>query len=106
MYTSSDLPELPMKTHELLTSAEMWCQESPAKDAHGNKLEANDPRAAKWCALGAIQKLYPPSQRSELMDQVLRAFSVSEGRISQLTATDKACCERAEALNCTLGQLF
>ena len=29
-----------MKAHELLTSAEMWCQESPGKDAHGNKLQA------------------------------------------------------------------
>ena len=26
------------------------------------------------------------------MDQVLRALSVSEAGISQLTATDKACC--------------
>jgi hypothetical protein len=81
-----------MKALESLTSAEVRCQESPAKDAHGNKLQANDPRAVKWCALGEIQKLYPPSRRSEIMDQVLRALSVSEGGISQLTATDKACC--------------
>jgi hypothetical protein len=27
------------------------------KDAQGNKLQANDPRAVKWCALGAIQSL-------------------------------------------------
>ena len=57
-----------MKAHELLTSAEMWYQESPAKDAHGNKLQVNDPQAIKWCVLGAIQKLHPPSQRSEVMD--------------------------------------
>ena len=48
------------------------------KDAQG-KLQANYPRAIKWCALGAIQKLYLPSQRSEVMNQVLRALSVSEG---------------------------
>ena len=81
-----------MKAHEFLTSAEVWWQESPAKDAQGNKLQANDPRAVKWCALGVIQKLYPPSQRSEVIDQVLRALSISEEGISQLTATDKACC--------------
>jgi hypothetical protein len=81
-----------MKAHELVISPEAWCQESPAKDQDGNKLQANDPRATKWCALSAIQKLYPPSQRGEIMDRVLRALRVSEGGISQLTETDKACC--------------
>ena len=81
-----------MKAHELLISPETWCQESPAKDPDGNKLQANDPRATKWCALSAIQKLYPPSQWSEVMDRVLRALCVSEGGISQLTETDKASC--------------
>jgi hypothetical protein len=81
-----------MKAHELVISPEAWCQESPAKDQDGNKLQANDPRATKWCALSAIQKLYPPSQWGEVMDRVLLALRVSEGGISQLTETDKACC--------------
>ena len=37
-----------MKAHELLNSAEAWCQESPAEDRQGNKLQALDPRAVKW----------------------------------------------------------
>jgi hypothetical protein len=49
-----------MKAHELLNSSEAWCQESPAEDRQGNKLQALDPRAVKWCALGAIQKRILP----------------------------------------------
>ena len=81
-----------MKAHELLSSLEAWCQESPAEDPHGNKLQAFDPRAVKWCALGAIQKAYPPSQWGEAMDRLLRVLSVSEQGLAQMTKSDKACC--------------
>ena len=67
-----------MKAHELLSSSEAWCQ-SPAEDRQGNKLQALDPRAVKWCALGAIQKAYPASQWAETMDRLLRALSVRSG---------------------------
>ena len=59
-----------MKAHELLSSLETWCQESPAKDLHGDKLQAFDPQAVKWCALGAIQKLYRSSPWEETMDRL------------------------------------
>src|SRR5260370_41967100 len=49
-----------MKAHELLNCPEVWCQESPAEDGQGNKLQAHDPPAKKWGALAAIQKVYPP----------------------------------------------
>jgi hypothetical protein len=81
-----------MKAHELLNSPETWCQESPAEDRQGNKLQALDPEAVKWCALGAIQKVYPPSQWTEAMDHLLRALSVSEHGLAQMTNSDKACC--------------
>ena len=81
-----------MKAHELLSSPVAWCQESPAEDPHGNKLQAFDPRAVKWCALGAIQKAYPPSQWGEAMDRLLRVLSVSEQGLAQMTKSDKACC--------------
>ena len=63
-----------MKAHEILNSPETWCRESPAEDSHGNKLHAFDPRAVKWCALGAIQKVYPSSQWGEAMDCLLRTL--------------------------------
>jgi hypothetical protein len=81
-----------MRAHELLRSPEAWCQESAAEDVHGNKVPAFHPKAVKWCALAAIQKLYPPSQWEETMDRVLRALSVSEKGIGQLSSSDKACC--------------
>ena len=81
-----------MKAHELLSSPETWCQESPAKDLHGDKLQAFDPQAVKWCALGAVQKLYRSSQWEETMDRLLRALSVSEPGLAQMTKSDKACC--------------
>ena len=80
-----------MKAHELLSSPDTWCQDSPAKDARGNKVQAFDPSAVKWCALGAIQKNYPPALWEETMDRLLRALSLSEKGISQMTKSDKAC---------------
>ena len=80
-----------MKAHELLTSSQTWCQRSPAEDSNGKKLEALDPRAVKWCVLGAIQKTYPPAQWSEVMDTLLRGLSVSEWGLRQMSGSDKAC---------------
>ena len=81
-----------MKAREFLHSPEVWCQEAPAQDQHGNKLEAFDTLAVKWCALAAIQKTYDPSQWTEAMDRLLRALSVSEAGLAQMTKADKACC--------------
>ena len=81
-----------MKAHELLSSPDVWCQESPAQDALGNKVNADHPEAVKWCALAAIQKVYPPLQWEKAMDRLLRALDVSEKGISQLSKSDKACC--------------
>jgi hypothetical protein len=81
-----------MKAHELLSSPGTWCQESPAEDAHGNKVSAFHPDAVKWCALAAIQKAYPPSEWELAMDRILRALSVSDKGIRQLSKSDKACC--------------
>jgi hypothetical protein len=80
-----------MKAHELLVSPLNWCQESPAKDSKGHKLDALDPRAAQWCALGAIQKAYPVSLQCKAMDDLLRALSVSDWGLAQMNSTDKAC---------------
>jgi len=81
-----------MKAHELLSSPEAWCQESPAKDQLGNKIQAYDQQAVRWCALGAIQKAYSPAKWEETMDRLLRALSVSERGLAQMTKSDKACC--------------
>jgi hypothetical protein len=79
-----------MKAHELLSSSDLWCQESPAKDAHDHKVEALNPKAVKWCALAAIQKTYPSSQWEAAMDRLLRVLSVSEDGIARMTLSDKA----------------
>ena len=81
-----------MKAYELLNSPDIWCQESPAETAQCKKVYAVDPRAVRWCALGAIQKVYPPVQWEEAMDSVLRALCVSEKGIARMTESDKACC--------------
>ena len=96
-----------MKAHELLSSPGTWCQESPAEDAQGNKVQAFDPHAVKWCALTAIQKSYPPAQWEEAMDRVLRALSVSEIGIAQLTKSDKACSlmEWNDDLTCSFREI-
>jgi hypothetical protein len=80
-----------MKAYDLLNSPQAWCQESPAQDRQGNKLQALDPRAVKWCALAAVQKAYPISRWGEAMDRLLLALSVSEPGLAQMTKSDKAC---------------
>jgi hypothetical protein len=80
-----------MKAHELLSSPETWCQEALAKDARGDNVRPFNPKAVQWCALAAVQKVYPPSRWDEAMNRVLRALSVSEKGIKQLSKSDKAC---------------
>jgi hypothetical protein len=82
---------IPMKAYQLLTSPETWCKNSPAEDVQGNKVQAFDPGAVKWCALGAIQKTYPSSQWGEAMNSVLRTLSVSEWGLAKMNNSDKAC---------------
>jgi hypothetical protein len=81
-----------MKAHELLSSPETWCQEALAKDARGDNVPPFNPKAVQWCALAAAQKVYPSPQWDEAMNRVLRALSVSEKGIKQLSRSDKACC--------------
>jgi hypothetical protein len=80
-----------MKAYQLLSSRKTWCKESPAEDGQGNRMQAFDPRAVKWCALGAIQKTYPYSQWGAAMDSLLRGLSVSERGLAQMNKSDKAC---------------
>ena len=44
------------------------------------------------CAVSAIQQVYPAVQWEEAMDRLLRALSVSEPGLAQMTKSDKACC--------------
>lgn len=80
-----------MKAYELLSSPETWCQQSPAEDEQGHKLQASDARAVRWCAVAALQRAYPPSEWEEAMDRVLLALSFSEPGLRQMTKSDKAC---------------
>src|SRR3984957_10019214 len=80
-----------MKANELLSSSDYWCQESLAEDDHGNEVEAFSLKAVRWCTLAAIQKTYPSSEWEEVIDRLLRALSVSEEGIAQMTIYDKAC---------------
>jgi hypothetical protein len=79
-----------MKAYELLSSSDLWCQETPAKDAHGHNVETFNSEAVKWCALAAIQRTYPSCQWEAAMDRLLRALSVSEEGIARMTISDKA----------------
>jgi hypothetical protein len=81
-----------MKAYELLHSPGVWCQDAPARNAQGAKVHAFDPGAVQWCALAAIQKVYPSWQWEEKIDCLLRALSVSEAGLSRLTTADKFCC--------------
>ena len=80
-----------MKAHELLSSPDTWCQDSPAKDAQGNKVQAFDPNAVKWCALTPFRRAILRRNGKKQWIVCCAALSVSEKGISQLTKSDKAC---------------
>ena len=96
-----------MKAYQLLSSRKTWCKESPAEDGQGNRMQAFDPRAVKWCALGAIQKTYPYSQWGAAMDSLLRGLSVSERGLAQMNKSDKACSimERDDDQDCSFEEM-
>jgi hypothetical protein len=79
-----------LKAYNLLDSPQAWCQESPVQDRQGNKFQALDPRAVKWCALSAVQKAYSIAM-GEAMDRLLLELNVSEPGLAQMTKSDKAC---------------
>ena len=80
-----------MKAHQLLSSPETWCKESPAEDPQGNKVQAFDPRAVRWCALGAIQKAYPTARWGQAMDRLLLGLNYSKWGLARMNQSDKAC---------------
>jgi hypothetical protein len=80
-----------MKAHQLLSSPQTWCKESPAEDPQGNKVQAFDPRAVRWCALGAIQKAYPTAQWEQAMDRLLLGLNYSKWGLARMNQSDKAC---------------
>jgi hypothetical protein len=96
-----------VKAYELLDSPRVWCQDSPARNAQGAKVPAFDPSAVQWCALAALQKVYPPWQWEEKMDNLLRALSVSDAGLARLTLEDKFCClmEWNDDSNSTFSQI-
>jgi len=59
-----------MKIKDFLTK-ENWTQGANARDKNGNTVYVFSEHACQFCLLGAIMKLYPPSERDEV-DYVLR----------------------------------
>jgi hypothetical protein len=49
-----------MKAYELFSSPETWRQEALAKDARDDNVRPFNPKAVQWCALAAVQMVYPP----------------------------------------------
>jgi hypothetical protein len=45
-----------MKAYELLKSHRQWTRGAFARTARGVECDAADPRAVRWCLLGALQK--------------------------------------------------
>lgn len=49
--------EILKKARELITDPEHWTRDTYARDAEGEYCNMNSPRAAKFCALGAIRRV-------------------------------------------------
>jgi hypothetical protein len=73
-----------MKAHELLSSPDTWCQEALAKDGRGDNVPPFDPEAVQWCALAAVQTVYPLSQWEGPMNRVLHALAFPKKELSSL----------------------
>jgi hypothetical protein len=42
---------------ELIAERDRWCQHADAVDAEGNRVEALDPSARRWCAAGSMSRM-------------------------------------------------
>jgi hypothetical protein len=64
-----------MKAYELLDSPEKLCKGTVARNPSGQPVNANDPDACQWCAIGAILACYGASAKDyEVPLQKLRAY--------------------------------
>src|SRR5258705_6399586 len=51
---------------KLLIDESKWNHGTLAIDLEGSHCRATDPRAVRWCARGAIMRVYPPSERMKI----------------------------------------
>lgn len=53
------------KIKELFSDSSKWTQGEYAKDAKGNMVWVDSPKAVCWCLEGAVRHCYPPSKWCE-----------------------------------------
>ena len=70
-----------MKVKELLDSSDKWTQGTDAEKRDGQETHPDDPEAACWCLLGAIEKCYPVEERGSIYERIIEA--IKEVQISQ-----------------------
>jgi hypothetical protein len=54
-----------MKAHELIAQADKWCQNNPAINSEGKRVQPWDESACAWCPNGAIDKCYGDTPEAE-----------------------------------------
>jgi hypothetical protein len=55
-----------------------WCTGAPARDAQGRQCYPNDPGAASWCAIGAIERACSGTDNGYSARYALRQVIASE----------------------------
>jgi hypothetical protein len=48
-----------MKVSQLLSSPARWTRGAAARTSSGDGTSPHDPKACRWCLIGAVQKCYP-----------------------------------------------
>ena len=71
----------------LISKESNWTTHRAARDAQGNPvLFPRDPRAVKWCAVGAVIKVGDSDGDLRLLDQACRSLGL-KGRIEDVNDT-------------------
>ena len=64
-----------MKIRELLSDESKWIQGAYAIDAKGRTVHPQDPRAERWCLLGAVSHCYRDGEeREQIKDRIGSEF--------------------------------
>lgn len=51
--------EILINAKNLISDKKHWCKKTEAKDSSGHPVSVYSEKAVRWCALGAIKRVYP-----------------------------------------------
>lgn len=65
------------RAYKLIEKPQRWCKNSEAKDNRGRDCEPTDEQACRFCASGALVRVYGRNQANNLLDKLAKKLGQS-----------------------------